>query len=132
MITREDIRKSIKDREDRELRFGLEYKLEYPCDINVEQLSWMRPESASWYIEQLVSDAGNWDAFYYLTTYDKYNDMIVMMYELSYSYNIEDESELIDLIEEFEEIYNAYMDRSAEMYLYYKKYDNAKDSKGKD
>lgn len=112
MITREDIKKSIKDREDREWNCWLGGALEYPCDVNVEWLSWMRPESASWYIEQLVSDAGNWDVFYYLTTYDSLINKVVMIHELSYSYKVENEEELIDLIEELEEIYEAYMDKS--------------------
>lgn len=130
MITREDIRKSIKDREDRELGFGLE--LEYPSSVTVEQLSWMRPESASWYIEQLVSDSGNWDAFYYLTTYDSLINKVVMIHWLSYSYKVENEEEIIDLIEELEEIYEAYMDKSKKMFLAYINYKDAEDSKGKD
>lgn len=112
MITREDIKKSIEDREDLENK-----KLEYPCDITVEQLSWMRPESANWYIEQLVSDAGNWDAFYNLTTYDSLINRIVMIHELSYSYKVENEEDLVDLIEEFEENYKAYMDKSKKMFF---------------
>lgn len=127
MITRKDIRKSIKDREDRELWFGLGY----PCGVTVERLSWMRPESASWYIEQLVSAAGNWDAFYYLTTYDTNINRVVMIHGLSYSYKVENEEELIDLIEEFEEIYEAYMNKSNEMFLAYKKYKD-EDSERKD
>lgn len=123
MITREDIKKSIKDREDRELWFGLEY----PSSVTVERLSWMRPESTSWYIEQLVSDAGNWDAFYNLTTYDSLINRIVMIHELSYSYKVENEEELIDLIEEFEEIYEAYMDKSKKMFLAYMNYKDAED-----
>lgn len=131
MITREDIKKSIKDREDRECNCGLGDGLVYPCDINVEQLSWMRPEQASWYIEQLVSDAGNWDAFYNLTTYDTNINRVVMIHELSYSYKVENEEDLIDLIEEFEEIYEAYMDKSKKMFLAYINYKD-EDSKGKD
>lgn len=123
MITRKDIRESIKDREDRELWFGLEY----PCSVTVERLSWMRPESTSWYIEQLVSDAGNWDAFYYLTTYDSLINKVVMIHGLSYSYKVENEEDIVDLIEEFEEIYEAYMDKSKKMFLAYINYKDAKD-----
>lgn len=118
-MNREDIKEAIKIRKDRN------NKLKYPCDVTVERLSWMRPESTNWYIEQLVSDAGNWDSYYELTTYDTNINRIVIMRDLSYSYKVENEEDLIDLIEEFEEIYEAYMNKSNEMFLAYKKYKDA-------
>lgn len=60
-----------------------------------------------WYIEQLISSAGNGDCSYYCTYFDQSDRMIKLRYWLHYRYSFTTAEEVAEFIIELDEIFNS-------------------------
>ena len=89
-----------------------EAELDYDNPITAEEISDILFEygwDRNWYIEELRSDAGRWDAFCYLSCYDENARAIILMKDIWWEFDwFESEDDVADAIMEWDELYKHY------------------------